>query len=62
MQNPSAGWNQALNEARFREDKGEDMMAVAAMMFVFVVVVIHAAVRGAVIGMPSIVVVMIVGV
>lgn len=61
MQNPSARWNQALNEARFREDKGEDMMAVAALMFVFVVVVIHAAVRGVVIGMPGIVVVMIVG-
>jgi hypothetical protein len=62
MQNPSAGWHQAWHEARFREDEGENMMAVAAMMLVFVVVVIHAAVRGVVIGMPCIVVVMVVGV
>lgn len=38
------------------------MMAVATMMLIFVVVVIHTAVRGVVIGMPGIVVVMIVGV
>ncbi len=38
------------------------MMAVAAMMLVFVVAVIRTVVRGVVIGMPRIVVVMIVGV
>ena len=38
------------------------MMAVAAMMLVFVVAVIRTVVRGVVIGMPGIVVVMIVGV
>ncbi len=38
------------------------MMAVATMMFIFVVVVIRTAVRGVVIGMPGIVVIMIVGV
>lgn len=35
MQNPSAGWNQALSEARFREDKGEDLTTVTTMMLIF---------------------------